>query len=282
MDSRIRQHIEEVFSSPVQQQKSLSGGCLGQLSLLMLENGQEVVLKQGAGLECEAFMLRYLRDRTALPVPELFLVEKDFILMEYLPGCPGPSDRMAQRHLAELVAMLHDIGQERFGFARDTVIGPLRQPNGQTVDWLTFFRERRLKYMAEEARAAGKLPEAVHRRLMDFADRLELYLGHVPRPSLLHGDLWGGNILSQDGRITGVVDPALYFGDAEIELAFMTLFGTVDRYFFETYQALRPLDQEFFDSRREIYLLYPLLVHVRLFGGSYVGQVSAILDRLGE
>ncbi|MFC7048893.1 fructosamine kinase family protein [Emcibacter nanhaiensis] len=268
-----------MFGSRVTATSGLSGGCLADLRLVRLENGREVVLKQGDNLLCEAFMLDYLRRHTSLPIPEVFHSAEDCILMEYMPGRASALDGAAEQHLASLVAELHEITAPQFGFERETVIGPLNQPNDQTADWCVFFRDRRLVHMADQGREAGKLPEEVYGRLLRLADRLEQYLGHQPQVSLLHGDLWGGNILSERGRVTGLVDPAIYYGDAEVELAFMTLFGTVGRRFFGRYSEQRPLDPDFFRTRKDIYLLYPLLVHVRLFGGSYVGQLDAILGR---
>src|SRR3546814_4637170 len=95
----------------------------------------------------------------------------------------------------------------------------------------------------------------------------------------LHGDMWGGNVLARGGRIAAFVDPAIYHADPEIELAFSTLFGTYGEAFFRRYEALRPLRPGFFETRRDIYNLYPLLVHARLFGGSYVASVDRILGR---
>jgi fructosamine-3-kinase len=118
-------------------------------------------------------------------------------------------------------------------------------------------------------------------RLETLAGRLDRWIAEPAHPSLLHGDLWTGNILVNRGRVVGFIDPALYYGDAEIELAFGTLFGTFGRPFFERYGELRPLNPGFFEERRDLYNLYPLLVHVRLFGGSYVGSVEATLDRFG-
>src|SRR5690606_31505376 len=100
-------------------------------------------------------------------------------------------------------------------------------------------------------------------------------------PALIHGDLWTTNILAQDGRITGFLDPAIYYAHPEIELAFSTLFNTFDAPFFERYRQLRPLEPGFFETRRDIYNLYPLLVHVRLFGGGYVGALERFLRRFG-
>ena len=257
----------------------MSGGCLADLRLIRLEDSRGVVLKQGDNLLCEAFMLDYLSRHSSLPVPEVFHATDDCIVMEYLPGRANALDAGAELHLADLVSELHNISSDHFGFARDTVIGPLRQPGQAADNWCAFFRDQRLVYMADQARGAGRLPESVYGRLIRLAERLEEYLGHRPAVSLLHGDLWGGNILSAAGRVTGIIDPAIYYGDAEVELAFMTLFGTVGRDFFDRYGERRPLDSEFFRTRKDIYLLYPLLVHVRLFGGSYVRQLDAILGK---
>jgi len=101
------------------------------------------------------------------------------------------------------------------------------------------------------------------------------------RPSLIHGDMWGGNVLAANGMITGFIDPALYFADPEIELAFTTLFSTFGDTFFSRYNEHRPLAPGFFEERRDLYNLYPLLVHVRLFGGSYVDSVDGILRKFG-
>ncbi|WP_417319849.1 fructosamine kinase family protein [Emcibacter sp.] len=275
----IKNLIEKEFGSGIRDAVPLSGGCLADLQLVRLESGVSVVLKQGDNLLCEAGMLKYLRDHTALPLPKVHYSGEDCIVMEYLPGKAGTPAGQAQDHLAKLVAGLHSISQDHFGFEHDTVIGPLGQPNMDSDDWCVFFRDRRLVHMADLARRNGHLPEDVYRRIMTLADRLERYLGHRPPVSLLHGDLWGGNILSEKGRVTGVIDPAIYFGDAEVELAFMTLFGTAGQRFFEIYGEYRPIDPGFFATRKDIYLLYPLLVHVRLFGGGYVGQVDEILKK---
>ena len=127
----------------------------------------------------------------------------------------------------------------------------------------------------------GRLPGAVLSRLHALAGRLDKWLAEPERPSLIHGDMWGGNVLCRDGRISGFVDPAIYYADPEIELAFSTMFGTFGDAFFGPYRELRPMASGFFEERRHLYNLYPLLVHVRLFGGAYAGQVERTLGRFG-
>ena len=133
--------------------------------------------------------------------------------------------------------------------------------------------------MSEVGNQTGQLPASLHRRIGKFADDLEKFLIEPDAPSLIHGDMWTGNVLALNGKIASFVDPAIYYAHPEIELAFSTLFGTFGQAFFDVYQEVNPLEPGFFTERRDIYNLYPLLVHVCLFGGGYTSQVDSILKR---
>ena len=262
---------------------SLGGGCIGEVWRVVLENGSSLVAKvgeAGGGLELEGFMLRYLAKASRLPVPAVLHADDRLLLMTFIETAGGITDG-AQAHAADLLAELHGIAAEAFGFERATLIGGLDQPNPWSPSWVAFFRDRRLLFMGRAALDAGRLPGRVMGRLETLAARLDRWLEEPPAPSLIHGDMWTGNVLSRAGRIAGFVDPAIHYADAEVELAFSTLFGTFGRPFFERYTERRPLRPGFFEERRDIYNLYPLLVHVRLFGGSYVGSVERTLSRFG-
>ena len=223
-------------------------------------------------------MLGYLAQHSELPVPKVHHAAPELLVMEALPGGTGASGR-AQEHAAALLAQLHSVRSPSFGLERDTLIGGLHQPNPPTDSWLEFFAEHRLRYMAEQAHRAGRLEASMRRQVDEVAGRLTQWLDEPDHPALLHGDIWSGNVLSERGRITGFIDPAIYYGDPEIELAFTTLFGTFGERFFAAYREQRPLAPGFFEERRDLYNLYPLLVHVRLFGGTYAGDVRRILSR---
>ncbi len=188
----------------------LSGGCIGQVYCLWLADGRRVVAKVDDGpkpkLAREGFMLRYLAEQSALPVPAVLHQAGGLLLMAYLPG-------------------------------------------------------------------------SLFERVVRFAGQLERWLMEPERPSLIHGDIWTTNVLAVGDQISGFLDPAIYYGHPEIELAFVTLFGTFERPFFHRYQAIRPIAPGFFEQRRDIYNLYPLLVHVRLFGGSYIHSVDQTLQQ---
>lgn len=281
--SRLADSLAAVTGSTVVSIAALSGGSVGDVWRVDLADGRRLVAKTGAtgsGLAIEGFMLGRLAELSELPVPAVLHADDALLVMDYIEAADDIDDR-AQEHAADLLAGLHALRADAFGFECDTLIGGLTQPNPPTARWLDFFRDRRLLYMGRQALDAGRLPRCLMARLETLAGRLERWIEEPAHPSLLHGDLWTGNILVHRGRVVGFVDPAIYYGDPEIELAFSTLFGTFGRPFFARYGEHRPLRPGFFEERRDLLNLYPLLVHVRLFGGTYVGLVEATLGRFG-
>jgi fructosamine-3-kinase len=280
----IRAQIELAIGFGVMEIAPLSGGSVGEVYRVWLAGGDSIVAKVDnrpqPSLAREGYMLRYLAEKSSLPVPAVLHSDDRLLLLEFLPGESSFSPA-AQRHAAELLAALHAMSAPTCGLAQDTLIGGLPQPNTPAASWLDFFRQRRLLHMAQEGVRAGRLPAALLARLEAFAAHLDKWLAEPERPSLLHGDVWTTNVLAVGDRITGFLDPAIYYGHPEIELAFTTLFGTFGEPFFTCYGEIRPIAPGFFDTRRDIYNLYPLLVHVRLFGGSYVQAVERILRRFG-
>lgn len=279
-----RQKVEQALGASLESVEPMGGGCIGQVFHLRFSGGEQRVAKVDEGvrprLDVEAFMLQYLQEHSNLPVPRVYHAQPELLVMEFLPGDSHFSAE-AQAHAAELLAALHDVAAERFGLERSTLIGGLHQPNPWYDKWVSFFAEKRLLYMAQEAEAAGRLPADTRRRLEKLVVSLDRWLDEPPAPALIHGDVWTTNVLAQGGRIAGFLDPAIYYAHPEVELAFITLFGTFGEPFFRRYEALRPIRAGFFEERRHLYNLYPLLVHVRLFGGSYVQSVNSILHKFG-
>src|SRR5215216_3749726 len=212
---------------------ALGVSCIGEVYRAELEEGPPLVAKvdrEGEShLEREAYMLRYLRQKSELPVPEVYHASETLLLMEFVEGSSRFSKK-AQDHAAELLAALHDITSATYGHERDTLIGSLSQPNP---------------------------------------------------PVLIHGDVWSANVLARGDRITAFLDPAIYYADPEIELAFISLFDSFGHRFFDRYQEIRPIRDGFFEVRRDLYNLYPLLVHTYYFGDGYLGSVRNMLDRFG-
>lgn len=285
-DPRIAAPIEAVTGSRPNRLTPLSGGCIAEIYKVELINGANLVAKisvQG-GLAIEGIMLDYLAKHSRLPVPKVLSSSDQLLLLDYIETS-GSLTASAEIDAAEHLAALHGITSTQFGgqfgFERDTVIGSLAQPNPWQSSWCDFFRDQRLLAMGRVALESGHLPTDVFDRLEIFCDKLDSYIENSASPSLIHGDIWGGNVLVHEGRIAAFIDPAIYFADAEIELAFSTLFSTFGDTFFNHYNALRPISPGFFEARRDIYNLYPLLVHCALFGGHYATAVDRTLKRYG-
>ncbi len=213
----IRRQIAAAAGSPVIDIAPLGGGCVSAVYEARLGDGRRVVAKvdeSGSDTPAtEAFMLRYLAERTALPVPAVVAVDGGVLLMEYVEG-DSRFDGAAEEDAAERLAALHALTAPTFGFERNTLIGGLRQPNRPTPGWLDFFAEQRLSYMAGEAARAGRLPAATRARVERLAGHLDRWLMEPAAPSLIHGDVWTTNVLARGGRITAFLDPAITFADA--------------------------------------------------------------------
>lgn len=281
MTPAARQALERALGARIRDAAAMGGGCVAPVFRVTLDDGRAVVAKGGEGLALEAWMLRWLAANTRAPVPAVLHAQDDLLVLERLEGDSSGLSTKAEAELGRIVADLHAVSGPAFGFERDTVIGGLHQPNPPTARWRDFFRDHRLLFMAGEAGRAGRLPVKTRQRIDALAGRLDRWIADDAPPSAVHGDLWGGNIVSSGDRVTGLIDPALHYADPEIELAFMTLFGTVGERFFRSYAEHRALRPGFFETRRDLYNLYPLLVHVRLFGGSYVRQVERTLEKFG-
>jgi fructosamine-3-kinase len=275
--------VEASLATRLVRARPMGGGCIREVYEAELSDGSKAVAKvDRAGeshLEREAYMLRYLGEKSGLPVPEVYHSSEMLLLMEFMEG--GGDLSGAQEHAAELLAALHGVSADAYGHERDTLVGSLSQPNPRTGSWIEFFRDYRLLYLAGVASEANRLPARLCGRVEELAGRLGEILDEPERPALIHGDVWSGNVLAKGDRITAFLDPAIYHADPEVELAFISLFNTFGEPFFRRYRELREIRSGFFEERRHLYNLYPLLVHVYFFGGHYVNLVESTLDRLG-
>jgi fructosamine-3-kinase len=199
-----------------------------------------------------------------------------YLVMEHLQlgGDRGGSAALAGRQLAQL----HRTTREAFGWERDNTIGSTPQPNGSAGDWVEFWRDRRLGFQLDLAARngyGGRLQERGRRLLEGLGELLD----HAPLPSLLHGDLWGGNIGYGEGGEPVIYDPAVYYGDREADLAMTELFGGFAADFYAAYREAWPLDPGY-ETRRDLYNLYHVINHLNLFGTGYLGQAQGMIERL--
>jgi protein-ribulosamine 3-kinase len=261
---------------------AVGGGCINHGMILQAEAGKSFFLKTNRTTPSDMFAreaegLQALRTDDGPVVPEPYIVGHDFILMTDL----SPSGRGVDYwpDLGRRLAALHSHTNPQFGFAHDNYIGSTPQPNPWTEDGYEFFTEQRLRYMTRLARQRSLMTAGDAQKVEFFISRLPEWIPQQPA-SLIHGDLWSGNISSDATGAPAIIDPAAHFGWAEAELAMMTLFGSFPEEFIQSYQEIRPLEAGF-RGRFSIYNLYHLLNHLNLFGRSYLGQVQAILRRYG-
>jgi fructosamine-3-kinase len=175
--------------------------------------------------------------------------------------------------LGHMLARMHRSTGRRFGWSRDNYIGSTAQRNGQNESWKAFWREQRLAPQLELARRNG------HR--LDIGAACDLLDGHAPQPSLVHGDLWSGNAGFLRDSSPVLFDPAVYYGDREVDLAMTELFGGFPREFYSAYEDEWPLEAGY-QRRKHLYNLYHLLNHLNLFGGGYLAQVRSTLGLLAR
>ena len=230
--------------------------------------------------EAEAAGLEELRRAGEIRVPAVLEVGvrdgQSYIALERL-RLERPSSGVTRR-LGKQLARLHAHTAERHGWFRDNTIGPTPQPNAESDDWVGFYRERRLAFQLELAAQNGYRGELSEAGALVLERLPRLFESYRPAPSLLHGDLWGGN-WGAAGGVPVIFDPAVYFGDRETDLAMTRLFGGFGREFYAAYESAWPLASGH-EPRAAVYQLYHVLNHLNLFGSGYLGQALALMRRL--
>jgi protein-ribulosamine 3-kinase len=273
--------IEIVGASPV------GGGCIHN-AIHVVTSAGDVFVKWNASSPPDLFLreadgLEALRAAgSELVVPEVFLAASPsagapgFIVMEYLPPAGGrgvPTDEVLGRGLAAV----HRSTADAFGFDADTYCGPTRQDNTRSTSWVEFYRDRRLGFLVRIIAEARGLSASERRSLERCLDRVVDLLPHAPPASLIHGDLWSGNVMAS-ARGPALFDPACAYADREMEFGITTLFGGFSERFFQAYEEAWPLPPGW-RERLPFYKLYHLLNHHLIFGGHYGAEALAIARR---
>ncbi len=288
--------------------RPVGGGDINRAYRLTLSDGTELFSKANASsllpmFEAEAEGLAALRATGTIGVTEVlgiglepaeFGQDAAFLLLRWMDSGSRRADFWEM--FAEELAAMHAAdtsfvfagkdgavtvsGTPRYGFSIDNYIGSTPQINTPKGSWVDFFRECRLHPQVRMAYDGGYLERSAMRQADSVMERLESLLPEPDQPSLLHGDLWGGNFMTGPDGKAWLIDPATYVGHREADLAMTELFGGFAPAFYTVYRSIANVDPEYND-RSDLYNLYHLLNHVNLFGYSYVGSVERILDRFG-
>jgi fructosamine-3-kinase len=283
MDRALSEAVGAALGARVVKLEPVSGGDINHALRATLGDGTRVFVKTQARapagfFACEAEGLSWLAAAKTVRIPEVLAVSEApaFLVLEHIE--PGRPARDHDERLGQALAALHRAGAPSFGFARDNFLATLAQANAPRASWAQFYAEQRLQPLAATARKRGFLDRGFERALEHVLERMPALCGPSEAPSRLHGDLWGGNAIvdAQGGPV--LIDPAVYGGHREIDLAMMKLFGGVGARVVDAYDEAFPLAPEHAE-RVALYQLYPLLAHVCLFGSSYVSGVKRALER---
>ena len=278
----------------IERQTPVSGGCINE-ALCVEGRGRRYFVKLGrlpdgrsrhpdgmnglAVFEAEAQGLETIAATGNVRVPRPIVWGdrggRPWLVMEYIPMTASAGGE----RLGERLAALHRNTADRFGWRRNNNIDATPQPNDWSADWIDFLRERRIGFQLQLARQDGAGHSLLDKGEPLLAGLPALFGSYRPRPSLIHGDLWGGNqAVDQDGEPI-LFDPAVHYADREADLAMTELFGGFDRDFYAAYHAAWPLDPGY-AVRKTLYQLYHILNHHHLFGGGYALQAEPMMDRL--
>jgi fructosamine-3-kinase len=240
---------------------------------LNFDHEQDILNKEASGLSL-------LKKSTFLKVPETFgsgrIGDYNYLLSEFIQA--GRNQLDYWENLGIGLAHLHLTESDQFGFEEDNFIASIPQRNNLQPNWINFFIEERLEPLVGKAYFDKLIPLDFLKRFQEIYPKIESIFPKE-KPALLHGDLWSGNVISTKSGEPCLIDPAVYFGHREMDLAFSQLFGGFDKLFYKSYESVFPLEPGF-ESRMGVYNLYPLLVHLNLFGSAYLSGIERTVNRL--
>ena len=255
-------------------ESSIVGGCINNAIKINTNKG-DFFVKWNTNSKANMFQTEYnglkvLKDTNTIRIPNVLCFDDDFLILEFIP--PSNPNNAFWEVFGQKLALMHKQTHSKFGLDFDNYIGSLYQDNTQNKNRTEFFIQNRLQAQLSIGNFSGTL-------LSDF-DKLFQKLPNLfpnEKPALLHGDLWSGNFLAKNGDTPMLIDPAIYYGNREMDIAISKLFGGFNSDFYFAYNESHPLENGW-EERIQICNLYPLLVHVNLFGGAYINQVKNILS----
>jgi fructosamine-3-kinase len=281
----IAEHISQVTAEPfnINQHRSVSGGCINQGYCLQGDGlAYFVKINQASRLSmfaAEAFGLKQMAATHTIRLPEPICWgisdNYSYLVLEWLEFAQGNS--LSWEKMGQKLALMHQTpGNQRFGWNENNTIGSTPQINTWTDNWADFFAQHRIGYQLQLAqKRGGSFPE----RTEVLLAVLKCLKDHYPQPSLVHGDLWSGNVgVTKDGEPV-ILDPATYYGDREVDIAMTELFGGFPAAFYRGYNEVFPLE-EGYQQRKTLYNLYHILNHFNLFGGGYGTQANQMLRQI--
>jgi len=283
-EEKIKTTIEEKLGSKIKSLSSLSGGCISDAFKVITGEGSNYFLKYNSSASNDMFIkeangLKELAKADAIRIPEVLSFDKDYILLEYISS--GNRKKYFFEEFGKSFAEMHKFTAESFGFYEDNYIGSNPQkniPDGtEKTNWVDFYFYKRILFQFKLAEKLGNSTEELRKGISRLEDKIQEIIGDSDeKPSLLHGDLWGGNYMVGENGSPVLIDPAVYYGHREADLGMTKLFGCFNSEFYRAYNEIFPLEDGF-EYRENIYKLYHVLNHLNLFGGGYYSQALSLI-----
>lgn len=279
----LHEILEEHFGETIRDSGSVGGGCIANAQRIIFKSGLKIFVKSGFGnsmFQKEANGLKELARPKAIRIPQVLLVGKDFLILEFINS--GSKLRNFFEVFGRQLAGMHRFTNAEYGFKEDNFIGSSQQANmpsslGKT-DWGTFYFENRLLFQYKMAEKKGHVDE-------DFRSDFKKLEAKLPKiieksddpPTLMHGDLWGGNYMTDKSGLPVLIDPAVYYGHREADIAMTYVFGGFNATFYKAYQEAFPLEDGW-EYRLNIYKLYHILNHLNIFGAGYYHEARSLIQ----
>ena len=284
LNGKITKEIENFRGSAIKKSESLSGGCISNAYKVTFEDDTSFLIKINEHSPADMFIkeahgLKELQKANAIKVPEVILYDEGFVLLEFITSIAKKKNFFEE--FGRKFALLHKFRSDEFGFYEDNYIGstPQININDETTkkNWTSFYFNKRLLYQFKLAEKNGYADSRLRDAFIKTEDKIEFILGgSAEMPTLLHGDLWSGNYITDENGEACLIDPAVYYGHREADLAMTKLFGGFSQLFYDSYNESFPL-REGWKYRENIYMLYHVLNHLNLFGSGYYVHALSLM-----
>ncbi len=284
LNKTIKNKIEESIGAKIKSFSSLSGGCISDAYKVTDEKENNYFLKLNPSPKNlfikESNGLKELKKAGAIRIPEVKVCSEEFLLTEFIST--GNRSKNFFEDFGRMFAELHKFTGKKFGFYEDNYIGSNPQINyadeSEENDWIVFYFNKRILYQYKLAEKNGYASKELREGISSLEKNIHKIIGNsVESPALLHGDLWSGNYLSDENGNACLIDPAVYYGNREADLAMTKLFGGFSIEFYSSYNNSYPLNEDY-EYRENIYKLYHVLNHLNLFGMGYYSQVISLIN----
>ena len=275
--------IEDILSQKIVEQSPLAGGCIARAQKVVTQDGQAYFLKSGGEkgmFVCEAHGLQEIARSKSIAVPEVIAYADDFLLLSFIS--PGQRSAHFFEDFGRAYAAMHRFTQAHFGFYENNYIGLTPQLNmaegDEQMSWPLFYFNKRLSYQYHLAEQQHYVDARMRKAFAALENKFpSIITDEGGEASLLHGDLWGGNFMHGSSGEAVLIDPAVYYGHREADLAMTKIFGGFPPAFYAAYQASFPL-ADGWEYREPIYRLYHILNHLNLFGASYYAEALQLME----